>query len=156
MATDFNPYSHYPTDYNTGMLDWWDEGIDTGYNTYPSTLTEQLCYSTILTNGEESEEPEPEPGPEPHDYSKDYLTFRALEANSTVSVPVIDDDATLQYSVDGGESWSEAGTSTNITLNNVGDVVLFKGNNPNDGGYNQSAGLLKFGGSGESRTLESS
>lgn len=74
---------------------------------------------------------EPGPGPEPHDYSKDYLTIeRAPETTECrIFLGNIDDDTELYYSIDSGETWEEFTKSKYITLENIGDTMLLKGNN---------------------------
>lgn len=61
-----------------------------------------------------------------------YLTFTALQANSTVAIQALNSapQLSLEYSLDGGNSWSSftVGT-TEITLTNVGDNVKFRGVN---------------------------
>ena len=63
--------------------------------------------------------------PAPHDYSQDYLTFRALEdgniywSGSTTS-------NTLSYSTDSGSTWSTPSSSFTVLVSS-GDTVLFKG-----------------------------
>lgn len=77
------------------------------------------------------------------EYTKPYLTFTALEPNSTVQLNRIGtattlSNAVLQYSVDGGKTWNDytfTAQGTNgysgitITLSNVFDSVKFKGIN---------------------------
>ena len=74
--------------------------------------------------------------PEPHDYSKDYLTFEALEDGTfTLSIPASVDSiymTSISYSTDDGETWTTttvdntAQTITTPTIN-AGDKVLWKG-----------------------------
>ena len=45
-TTVFNPFGHYPGDFNNGMIDWWDEGVNGGYNTFTFTIADQLYNST--------------------------------------------------------------------------------------------------------------
>lgn len=75
---------------------------------------------------------------EKHDYSKDYLTFEALESG-TISfniIPEIDTYSidTLLYSTDNGDTWTtvdnENDRSEDITINvsvSAGDKILWKG-----------------------------
>ena len=58
------------------------------------------------------------------------LTFEAKTANSTVTFTAanITPAITMEYSTD-GETWSEYTSGTAITLANVGDKVMFRGDN---------------------------
>lgn len=66
-----------------------------------------------------------------------YLKFTAKQANSSVRLNRVGSatalpNASVQYSTDNGESWNTYTISTasaQIPLTNVGDSVLFKGNN---------------------------
>ena len=72
----------------------------------------------------------------PHDYSKDYLTFEALQ-NGSVSFVIPDfvgtqDIQSISYSTDDGNTWAitnnKDNEQINITVNvNEGDKVLWKG-----------------------------
>lgn len=65
--------------------------------------------------------------PAPHDYSQDYLTFRALE-DGTFSFSGTSTANCLSYSTDSGTTWSEpARYITTPTITN-GDTVMWKGN----------------------------
>ena len=55
------------------------------------------------------------------------LTFEAKTAEATVSFSPSGSNETVQYSTDGGKTWTDY--SNAITLDNVGDKVLFRGNN---------------------------
>lgn len=59
----------------------------------------------------------------PHDYSKDYLTFVALEDATTFQFT----NAGLSYSLDNGNSWTELSASTDTPAINAGDTISFKG-----------------------------
>lgn len=75
--------------------------------------------------------------------AKTFLTFTAIEADSTVAFTKhIDDDTStipidvnLKYSVDNGTTWNTLAYDTPITLANVGDKVMIKGNNPKGMNY---------------------
>ena len=77
---------------------------------------------------------------QPHDYSKDYLTFEALEDGTftlNIGSSVINDDGPIRsvsYSIDNGKTWNTIDSipkyvTTSITTPNVksGDTVLWKG-----------------------------
>ena len=69
---------------------------------------------------------------------KKYLTFEALEDNSTISLSSAN-DPDVKYSLNGGE-WTQWDYSA-ITLN-TGDTVRMKGNNSN--GFSKSNSYNKF------------
>ena len=68
-----------------------------------------------------------------------FLTFTAEEANSTVTLTRLygsDGGINLQYSLDKGDNWEEysdgwktVGPGETLTLESVGDTVMFKGEN---------------------------
>lgn len=61
-----------------------------------------------------------------------YLTFTALQANSTISMNAVGSapSVSLEYSVDNGVNWSPFIVGTTIvTLSNIGDNVKLKGIN---------------------------
>lgn len=58
-----------------------------------------------------------------HDYSKDYLTFEALE-NGTFQFT-----NACSYSVDGGETWISLAASTSTPVVNAGEKIMFKAEN---------------------------
>ena len=61
------------------------------------------------------------------------LCFTAEKAGSKISYISInrtDNYHDVQYSIDGGESWHKLAPEQNITLENVGDKVYFRGENP--------------------------
>lgn len=60
--------------------------------------------------------------PQEHDYSKDYLTFKALE-DGTFSFS----KSGASYSLDGGDTWVELPANTNTPTINNGEHILFKG-----------------------------
>ena len=72
----------------------------------------------------------------PYDYSKDYLTFEALEDGTfTLSVPANVDSTymtSISYSTDNGETWNRTNnTSSDVTITTstiaAGNKVLWKG-----------------------------
>lgn len=74
---------------------------------------------------------------EEHDYSKDYLTFEALENSTlTLTIPSTVTDfklISISYSIDNGKTWTTTqndDTEKVITISDlsVGDKVLWKGN----------------------------
>ena len=60
------------------------------------------------------------------DYSKEYLTFTALENDMTVSFNKKASAGTLNYSLDEGNTWTEL-TDTTPYINS-GEKIIFKGN----------------------------
>ena len=80
----------------------------------------------------------------PTDYSKQYLTFDILQSGNigyTMSTN------TLQYSKNGGATWSNGSPNTKIHVN-AGDKVLVKFTNPvlykQDNTYTEPNGVCKF------------
>jgi len=61
----------------------------------------------------------------PYDYSKDYLTFEALE-DTTFSFS----RNAIQYSTDNGTTWTTLSASTNTPTVSTGNKILFKKTNP--------------------------
>jgi len=62
------------------------------------------------------------------DFSTNYLTFTALEANSTIALNPR--SGTFYYSLDNGKTWSSKLSTNNnetIVLKNIGDSVCLKG-----------------------------
>ena len=66
--------------------------------------------------------------PPVHDYSKDYLTFEALEDTTFKFTR-----NALEYSVDDGSTWVELPASTNTPTVASGDKIMFKQVNPTIG-----------------------
>ena len=64
--------------------------------------------------------------PKPHDYSEDYLTFRALE-DGTFSFSGSSTANCLSYSTDSGATWSEPSSAITTSTLSSGDTVLWKG-----------------------------
>lgn len=56
-----------------------------------------------------------------HDYSKDYLTFKALE-DGTFSFT----KAGVNYSIDGGKTWTELAANTSTPTVSAGETIMFK------------------------------
>ena len=63
--------------------------------------------------------------PIPHDYSKDYLTFVALENGTFTFTPV--NDNVISYSLDEGNTWTELAANTNTPTVTRGKTILWKG-----------------------------
>ncbi len=63
--------------------------------------------------------------PSEPDYSKEYLTFTALEDDMTVSFAKKASSGTLNYSIDEGNTWTEL-TDTTLSIN-TGEKIMFKG-----------------------------
>ena len=59
--------------------------------------------------------------PAPHDYSQDYLTFRALE-DGTFKFS----GNSINYSLDDGATWTELASNTDSPTVNSGDTILWK------------------------------
>ena len=64
-----------------------------------------------------------------------YLTFTAEEDGSTFGIVNKDNNPDIQYSLDGGETWTALAAGDTITLAHKGDKALLKGNNP--GGFSK-------------------
>jgi hypothetical protein len=62
------------------------------------------------------------------DYSRSPLTFEAIEAGAQVSFKLAGTVTGVQYSTD-GSTWKDYSSNTPITLTNVGDIVMFRGDN---------------------------
>lgn len=77
--------------------------------------------------------------PKPHDYSKDYFTIKSLNDDMKIYFGSNNDlgsSINLSYSVDDGNTWTVANTSSmnwgdqiQLTTINTGEKVLFKGIN---------------------------
>ena len=59
-----------------------------------------------------------------------YLTFTAEEDGSTFGIVNKDNNPDVQYSLDGGETWTALAAGDTITLAHKGDKALLKGDNP--------------------------
>ena len=59
--------------------------------------------------------------PIPHDYSKDYLTFVALEDGTFVFF-----DNAVSYSLDNGETWTELAANTDSPTVTTGNKIMWK------------------------------
>ena len=90
--------------------------------------------------------------PPVHDYSKDYLTFEALE-DTTFSFT----SNALEYSMDDGSTWVELPASTNTPTVASGDKIMFKQTNPTinnwAGGIGTFSSTGKFNVSGNIMSL---
>lgn len=82
--------------------------------------------------------------PKPHDYSQDYLTFRALE-DGTFSWRGSSSANCLSYSTDSGATWSEPSSAITTSTLSSGDTVLWKGSGLTIG----SSGIGAFLSSGQ-------
>ena len=75
--------------------------------------------------------------PIPHDYSKDYLTFVALEDGATFTfngATVNNITNKASYSLDDGNTWTEIESGVSTSSINTGDKILWKGEmTPNTG-----------------------
>ena len=63
--------------------------------------------------------------PLPHDYSKDYLTFVALENTTFTFTPA--NDNVISYSIDNGHTWTDLAADTNTPTVTRGKKVLWRG-----------------------------
>ena len=105
---------------NTEFTDSWLDGVSsTGTFNCPSSLSDVRGISNIPTNWTK------ENGPEP-------LRFTANTSGSTIKLHKNGnpDSISLQYSID-GTTWNNYTLESTITLANVDDYVIFKGNNSN-------------------------
>ena len=59
-----------------------------------------------------------------------YLTFTAEEDGSTFGILNKGNNPDIQYSLDGGETWTALAAGDTITLAHKGDKALLRGNNP--------------------------
>ncbi|MBR5973129.1 MAG: leucine-rich repeat protein [Paludibacteraceae bacterium] len=59
-----------------------------------------------------------------------YLTFTAEEDGSSFGIVNKDNNPDVQYSLDGGETWTALAAGDTITLAHKGDKALLRGNNP--------------------------
>jgi hypothetical protein len=89
-----------------------------------------------------------------------YLTFTAVEANSTVSMQAVETapSVSLEYSVDNGSTWIPfVVNSTVVTLANVGDNVKLRGQNTafatNTQNYNNFIMTGKIAASGDTTSI---
>ena len=78
---------------------------------------------------------------EVHDYSKDYLTFEALEDTTFKFTR-----NSLEYSVDDGNTWVNLPTDTNTPTVTSGDKIMFKQVNPT---ISSSYGIGSFSSTGK-------
>lgn len=83
--------------------------------------------------------------PAPHDYSQDYLTFRALE-DGTFKFS----GNSINYSTDSGVTWTELASDTDSPTVNSGNTILWKasltGNSSNGIGTFSSSGRFEVEG----------
>ena len=63
--------------------------------------------------------------PLPHDYSKDYLTFLALEDGTFTFTPA--NNNAISYSIDNGHTWTDLAADTNTPTVTRGNKVLWRG-----------------------------
>lgn len=76
------------------------------------------------------------------------LTFTAQQANSTMSLNRVGSSSSLanavvQYSTDNGSTWNNYTLGTTLTMSNVGDTIMWKGNNSGLG-YDWDTNYHKF------------
>ena len=76
-----------------------------------------------------------------------YLTFTAEEDGSTFGIVNKNNNPDVQYSLDGGETWTALAAGDAITLVNKGDKALLRGNNPEgfSKGYNKYSSFTMTG-----------
>jgi hypothetical protein len=73
-----------------------------------------------------------------------YLTFTAEEDSSTFGIMNEKNNPDVQYTLDGGETWTALAAGDTITLAHKGDKALLRGNNPEgfSKGYSYSSFTL--------------
>ena len=72
-----------------------------------------------------------------------YLTFTAEEDSSSFGIVNKDgNNPDVQYSLDGGETWTALARGKTVTLAHKGDKALLKGNNPD--GFSSSSNSLTY------------
>ena len=76
-----------------------------------------------------------------------YLTFTAEEDGSTFGIVNKDNNPDVQYSLDGGETWTALVEGDAITLVHKGDKALLRGDNPEgfSKGYNKYSSFTMTG-----------
>ena len=76
-----------------------------------------------------------------------YLTFAAEEDGSTFGIVNKNNNPDVQYSLDGGETWTALVKGDAITLVHKGDKALLRGNNPEgfSKGYNKYSSFTMTG-----------
>ena len=76
-----------------------------------------------------------------------YLTFAAEEDGSTFGILNKNNNPDVQYSLDGGETWTALVEGDAITLVHKGDKALLRGNNPEgfSKGYNKYSSFTMTG-----------
>ncbi|MBS7363806.1 MAG: T9SS type A sorting domain-containing protein [Paludibacteraceae bacterium] len=76
-----------------------------------------------------------------------YLTFAAEEDGSTFGIVNKNNNPDVQYSLDGGETWTALVEGDAITLAHKGDKALLRGNNPEvfSKGYNKYSSFTMTG-----------
>lgn len=87
--------------------------------------------TNVAPSGDGDDTPAPEPTP---NMLETPLTLEAAVAGAKVTFKVNNNDAekTIEYSTDGGANWTAGNTGgdgVEVTLKNVGDKVMFRGNN---------------------------
>ena len=119
------------TEWNETSTDEWVYGVaPIGYFICPKTLAEETGVDRIpkgwvLKN------------------HINYLTFTAKEDSSTFGIEVHSENAPdIQYSLDGGETWTDLIAETAITLKSKGDQALLRGTNPE--GFSKEYQYTKF------------
>ena len=78
--------------------------------------------------------PTPEPEPDPTLMLKTPLTLEAAVAGAKVTFKAdkADVEKDIEYSTDGGATWTSGntgGSGVEVTLTNIGDKVMFRGDN---------------------------
>ena len=108
--------------------------------------TNDINQSPLLyKNKIECDEPIPK-----HDYSKDYLTFEALEDGTFQFTP-----NALQYSIDDGKTWTTLAANTASPTVTAGNKILWKqtGLNPSSNGIGTFSATGNFDASGNIMSL---
>ncbi|MEE1063902.1 MAG: hypothetical protein UH071_09580, partial [Paludibacteraceae bacterium] len=80
-------------------------------------------------------------------FAANYLTFTAEEDGSTFGIVNKNNNPDVQYSLDGGETWTALVKGDAITLVNKGDKALLRGDNPEgfSKGYNKYSSFTMTG-----------
>ena len=101
--------------YNSNTIKDWNLGDDNIIKVYKDNA---VCYQKVTSDAP--------PTPPAHDYSQDYLTFRALE-DGTFSFSSFSNSG-LSYSIDSGSTWVEFVVEAEEPTVQSGNTIMWKGN----------------------------
>lgn len=107
------------------------------YNTYINGSPLTPCVSLIDEDGGVKYNPKP-------DYSKEYLTFVALEDGTFNFKNIYDNPQTIDYSLDGGETWTTLANKANTPTIHQGEKIMWRKHFSIS-----SAGFGRFGSTGK-------